>query len=62
MGEGEGMTTVLLVFIGTWLAQDSAASIMFYPTEKWKWNHIARLIRGVMGIALIIKGIMELNV
>ena len=42
--------------IGIWLVQDSLASIMFYPTEKWQWNHLVRLIRAVMGVALIVIG------
>ncbi len=42
--------------IGVWILQDGAASIMFYPTEKWCWNHIVRLIRVLMGIFLIIYG------
>ncbi len=42
--------------IGVWIFQDAVASIMFYPQEKWKWNHTARLIRAVMGVALMIMG------
>ena len=42
---------------GIWLLQDSLASIAFYPSENWKWNHMARLIRGVIGITLIVLGI-----
>jgi len=47
---------VLIIVIGTWLVQDSLASIAFYPQEKWRWNHTARLIRTAMGIALIVIG------
>jgi len=42
--------------IGVWFLQDAVASIMFYPTEKWKWNHLVRLIRAVMGLVLIVIG------
>ena len=47
----------LIIIIGTWMVQDGIASIMFYPTEKWKWNHLVRLIRAVMGLTLIVIGI-----
>ena len=47
-------SVIALTFIGTWILQDAVASIMFYPQEKWKWNHIVRLIRAVMGAALIV--------
>ncbi len=50
------MTTYWLGLIGAWLLQDAVASIMFYPTEKWKWNHLVRLIRVCFGIILIILG------
>jgi len=46
--------------IGAWLLQDALASIAFYPNEHWKWNHIARLARGVMGITLIVIGVLLL--
>lgn len=45
--------------MGGVLVQDGLASIAFYPQEKWRWNHIARLIRIIIGIALVIlAGIM----
>ena len=47
-----------LVLIGTWFLQDALASIAFYPQEKWAWNHTCRLVRAVMGIALIVMGFM----
>ena len=43
--------------IGMFFIQDALASICFYPTEKWKWNHAARLVRLLMGVALIILGV-----
>ena len=45
--------------IGVWILQDGLASICFYPTEKWRWNHAARLVRLVMGIALIVIGVIK---
>ena len=48
------MMGITLAVIGTWILQDALASIMFYPTEKWKWNHLVRLIRAVMGAVLIV--------
>ena len=46
----------IIGLIGVWILQDAVASIMFYPTEKWKWNHLVRLIRAVEGVALIVIG------
>ena len=46
----------IIGLIGVWFFQDGLASIMFYPNENWRWNHIARLIRVIFGIALIIIG------
>ena len=42
--------------MGLWILQDALASICFYPNEKWRWNHTARLIRVLIGIALIVMG------
>ncbi len=42
--------------MGLWVLQDALASICYYPSEKWRWNHMARLIRILIGIALIIIG------
>jgi len=38
---------------GGWFLQDALASICFYPKEKWRWNHTARLVRAIMGLILI---------
>lgn len=53
------MTGKLLVGFGVYLAQDGVASICFYPTERWRWNHLMRLVRICIGIALIILGAIE---
>ena len=50
------MTGYIIGLIGIWILQDSVASIAFYPNEKWRWNHIVRMVRGIMGIVLIILG------
>ena len=42
--------------MGVWILQDALASVAFYPNEKWKWNHIVRMIRMGMGVALVILG------
>lgn len=48
---------ITLAIIGTWILQDALASICFYgTTEKWRWNHTARLIRAVFGVALMVIG------
>ena len=46
----------IIGLMGIWLVQDGLASIMFYPSEKWRWNHMVRLIRIVWGIVLIVIG------
>ena len=48
----------LIVIIGVWILQDALASIVFYPKERWRWNHVARLIRALMGLALIGMGVV----
>lgn len=48
----------VLVGIGVFILQDALASIAYYPSEKWRWNHIARLARVVCGIILIVMGIL----
>ena len=50
------MTGYIIGLIGLWILQDALASIVFYPKERWMWNHLARAIRAVMGITLIIIG------
>ena len=42
--------------MGIWILQDALASICYYPKEKWRWNHAARLIRVLIGIALMVIG------
>ncbi len=42
--------------MGLWILQDALASIVFYPQEKWIWNHTARFIRVLIGIGLICMG------
>ncbi len=44
--------------MGLWILQDALASICYYPNEKWRWNHMARLMRALMGIALIVMGVV----
>ncbi len=51
---------IAIVAIGVWILQDALASIVFYPKEKWMWNHMARLVRAVMGVALIVMGAYDL--
>ena len=46
----------IIGLIGIFLVQDGIASIMFYPSEKWRWNHMVRLIRAVMGVTLVVIG------
>ena len=47
--------TLSFVFaVGVWFFQDALASIAYYPQEKWKWNHAARIIRVGLALALMI--------
>jgi len=46
--------------MGCWVLQDAWASICFYPNENWRWNHTARMIRLLIGLALIVICGMEL--
>ena len=46
----------ILIGIGVFILQDALASIAFYPNESWRWNHTARALRGLCGIALIVIG------
>ena len=50
----------IIIMLGTWITQDALASIAFYPNESWRWNHIARVIRVIIGIALMVVGLMGL--
>ncbi len=50
----------ILIAGGIWILQDALASICFYPQEKWRWNHIARLIRVLWGIAFVWLGFLLL--
>jgi len=50
------MTGYIIGLAGLWMLQDGMASICYYPSEKWRWNHMARLIRIVWGITLIYLG------
>ena len=57
------MPPILLAIIamgGMYLLQDSLASIAFYPEEKLKWNHTARLVRASWGIVFIVIGLWYL--
>ena len=52
------MIGYLIGLMGLWILQDALASICYYPNEKWRWNHMARLMRALMGIALIVMGVV----
>ena len=45
---------ITLAIIGMLILQDALASIAFYPKEKFRWNHFARLVRAVCGVVLIV--------
>ncbi len=54
------MIGYVIGLMGIFYLQDALASIAFYPNESWRWNHVARLIRALFGIYLIILGGMLL--
>ena len=50
---------IIVLCGGVWITQDSLASILYYlknDSEKWYFNHAVRVIRGLVGIMLIILG------
>ena len=50
---------ILVLSGGVWVTQDSLASILYYlkhDNEKWYFNHAVRVIRGLVGIMLIVLG------
>jgi len=52
----------LMIFAGTWVFQDSLASILYYigkPDQNWHYDHSLRIIRAVVGLALLIRGIRK---
>ena len=48
--------TKFLVVSGTWLLAGAIFSILTYPDELWWRNYSFRIVRGLIGIALIIFG------
>ena len=56
------LTWAIVMAIGTWVSQDSIASILFYlkSNENWHFNHACRLARLACGIALIVIACIEL--
>lgn len=43
--------------LGMWLLCDAIISIKLYWSESWASCHSIRLIRGLIGVALIVMGI-----
>ena len=58
----EFLIAVLLLIGGTWIFQDSLASVLFYlGRENWHYNHSLRCIRGLWGLVFIVCGILLLG-
>ena len=52
--------TLVIYGVGIWILQDGIASICFYDKrENWRYNHAVRLVRSLMGVALIIIGVLN---
>ncbi len=52
---------ILLVIGGTWVLQDSVASILYYlkrDGENWYFNHALRVLRGLIGVMFIVIGVL----
>jgi len=52
---------IISIIGGTWIFQDSLASILYYlhdDKEKWHFNHAVRLIRACWGLVFIGMGLM----
>ena len=50
------MNDKLLVIFGVWLFTDALYSILTYPNERFWRNHSFRVIRGLIGIWLVMIG------
>ena len=51
---------VISIIGGAWITQDALASILYYlkrDNEKWYYNHLVRLLRGLWGLVFIGIGI-----
>ena len=46
----------ILVGLGVWLLADSIISVKLYWKENWLSCHSIRIIRGLIGITLMIMG------
>lgn len=56
------MTVISIIILagGVWIMQDAIASILYYlkrDNEKWYFNHLVRLLRGLWGVIFIYIGI-----
>ena len=45
-----------MIMAGTWLIAEALFSIITYPHEKWWRNHSFRIVRGIIGICLVVIG------
>ena len=55
---------LILIIGGTWVLQDSLASILYYlkrDDEKWYFNHLVRLLRAIWGVVFIVCGVIILT-
>ncbi len=58
------MTNYIIGIIGTWILGDACYSLMLYLTapghsgaqQTWARDHFVRVIRGLLGIALMVIG------
>lgn len=52
---------IVILAGGVWVLQDSIASILYYlkhDNEKWYYNHMVRIFRGIWGLIFIALGVM----
>jgi len=55
------MIKVLLIISGTWVIQDSFASVLYYrgkPDQRWCYDQLLRIIRLLFGVVVLVCGVM----
>ena len=55
-GTTASMMGKLLVAIGVWLIGDAVLSILIWWEQSWRRDHSIRVIRGLIGIVLVVIG------
>jgi hypothetical protein len=54
---------IIILVCGTWVFQDSLASILYYwgkDGQSWHYDHLLRTIRALVGVGLVTCGVILL--